>query len=167
MPSPLDRQAAERVLRATPADQPDAALAPLRGLAVEYERVRQDMPFGRERTRKMSEIASRMKRLALAAAPYLPQLAKSASPGERLAAVTILQMQFDPAYIEWLSDRLVEEVAFIGYQAASALLARVRIVGGTERLQIKNAVESAIRKGIKPEVERDRLVDEILNEASR
>jgi len=167
VPSPLDRQAAERVLRATPADQPDAALAPLRGLAVEYERVRQDMPFGRERTRKMSEIASRMKRLALAAAPYLPQLAKSASPGERLAAVTILQMQFDPAYIEWLSDRLVEEVAFIGYQAASAMLARVRIVGGTERLQIKNAVESAIRKGIKPEVERDRLVDEILNEASR
>lgn len=115
----------------------------------------------------MSETASRMKRLGLAALPFLPQFTRSTSPGERLAAVVMLQMEFDPAYIEWLADRLHEETAFIGDQAASALLARVRVVGGPEKQRIKSAVDAAVRKGIKPESERDKPVDENLKEAAR
>lgn len=166
IPSPSDRQSAERVLQVAPTNRPDEVLAPLRALAAEYERVRGEMLFGRERTSKMSEIASGMKRLALVTAPFLPQLTQSSSPGERLAAVIILQMKFDPAYIEWLANRLVEEPAFGGYQAASALLARVRIVGGRERQRIKTAAQAAMNKRaelrLKPEVERDKLVEQIL-----
>jgi hypothetical protein len=168
MPSPSDRQAAERVLQAAPADRPEAVLAPLRVLAAEYEQTRKDSPqFSRERTRKMSEIVSRMKPLTLAAKPYLAVLANSHSPGERLAAVLVLQMDFDPAYIDWLADRLHEESAFVGYQAASALLARVRVAGPPERLRIKAAVEAAQKKGIQPESERDQLVAKIVDEASK
>lgn len=162
VPSPSDRQSAERILQMAPANRPDEVLAPLRALAADYENLRRELPFGAERTRKMSVVASGMKRLALAAAPFLPSLARSASPGERLAAVIILQMKFDPEYIEWLAGRLVEEPAFVGYQAASALLARARIVGGPERERIKTAVRAAKDRGIEPERERDKLVEQIL-----
>ena len=167
VPSASDRQSAERVLKVTPVDQPDAVLSSLRALAADYEDLRQNMSFGRERTRKMSEVVSLMRRLALAAEPFLPQLTKSQSPGERLAAVIVLQMRFDPSFIEWLAGRLHEESAFIGYQAASALLARVRLAGPPEKLAIKTAVDAAISKGIRPEAERDKLVEEILKEAAR
>lgn len=167
VPTPSDRRAAERVLQAAPSGRPEEVLAPLRALAQEYERIRKDMPeFSRDRTRRMSDVVTRMKPLTLAAKPYLPVLAASNSPGERLAAVLILQMDFDPAQIEWLADRLHEETAFIGYQAASALLARVRVAGPPERARIKAAVEAAIQKGIVPEKERDELVARILEEAS-
>lgn len=164
IPSQSDRQAAERILKVAPSDRPDEVLAPLRALAAEYEMVRRTMPFGFERTRKMAEIASGMKRLALAAANFIPMLTKSHQPGERLAAVIILQMKFDSTYIEWLAERLSEEPAFVGYQAASALLARLRIVGPPEAKRIKAAVQAAVVKGIEPEVERDRLVSEILKD---
>lgn len=166
VPSVSERQAAERVLQATPTDRPDEVLAPLRALAANYERVRGEMRFGAERTRKMTEIANQMKPLALATAPFLPQLTESFSPGERLAGIIILQMKFDATYIEWLANRLAEEPAFGGYQAASALLNRVRIVGGPERQQIKTAVQNAMKKrtdlGLEAEVERDKLVEQIL-----
>lgn len=166
VPSPSDRQSAERIRQAAPTDRPDELLAPLRALAAEYEKVRRDLPFGPERTRKMSELASGMKRLALVTVPFLPQLSRSSSPGERLAAVIILQMTFDPGYIEWLANRLVEEPAFTGYQAASALLARMPTVGEPEKQRIKAAVLSAMKKrdelGLEPEEQRDKLVERIL-----
>ena len=166
VPSPSDRQSAERIRQVAPTDRPDELLAPLRALAAEYEKVRRDMPFSLERTRKMSELASGMKRLALVTAPFLPQLTQSSSPGERLAAVIILQMTFDPGYIEWLANRLVEEPAFTGYQAASALLARMPSVGEPERQRIRAAVQAAKNKreelGLKPEGQRDKLIDRIL-----
>ncbi|MEO6320429.1 MAG: hypothetical protein ABIR56_07155 [Polaromonas sp.] len=166
VPSSSDRQSAERIRQVAPTDRPEELLAPLRALAAEYEEVRRNMPFSPERTRKMSELASGMKRLALVTAPFLPQLTQSPSPGERLAAVIILQMTFEPRYIEWLANRLVEEPAFTGYQAASALLARMPSVGQLERQRIKAAVQAAMKKrvelGLEPEEERDKLVERIL-----
>jgi len=161
-PTLSDRQAAERVLQVTPSSRPEEVLVPLRALAMEYEKLRRDLPFGPERTRKMSEVANGMKRLALAAAPFLTQLMQSDSPGERLAAVVILQMKFDSSHIEWLANRLVEEPAFVGHQAASTLLSRKRVVGAPEQERIKAAVQVAVKRGIRPEPERDRLVEEIL-----
>lgn len=166
MPTPTDRQAAERILQVAPVDRPNELLAPLRALASEYEKVRRELPFGDARTRKMTEIANGMKKLALVAAPFLPQLTQSSSPGERLAAVVILQMKFDPNYIEWLANRLFEEPAFPGYLAASALLARMPIVGEPERQRIKTAVAAAMKKrsdvGLEPEERRDKLVAQIM-----
>jgi hypothetical protein len=166
VPSASERQAAERVLQAAPSDRPEEILAPMLALAADYENVRSEMTFGSPRTRKMTEIANRMKPLALVTAPFLPQLTASSSSGIRLAAVIILQMKFDPTYIDWLANRLIEEPAFVGYQAASALLARVCIIGGPERQRIKAAVQAAATKRIdlklEPEVERDKLVEQIL-----
>ena len=168
VPSTSDRQSAQRVLEAAPSDRPDLVLLPLQELASEFEKERHDMPdFSRERTRKMSEVVSRMNRLALVAKPYVGTLVKSNSPGERLAAVIVMRMAFEPNYIEWLADRLHEESAFIGYQAASALLSRVRVAGPPEKLRIKTAVEAAEQKGIRPEKERDEIVRKIKEEASR
>ncbi len=164
LPSSAERESAERVLKAAPADRPEAVLAPLRALAAEYQSIREAAEYGPARTRRMTEVAGRMKPLALAAAPFLETLSKSDQPGERLAAVVILQMQFDPAYIEWLADRLPAESAFIGYQAVSALLARARVVGPPERARIKQAVQAAQQRGVKPEAQRDRLVERLLEE---
>lgn len=167
IPSSADRQSAERVLQVAPMNRPEEALAPLRQLAAEYEKVRADMPFGAARTRKMTSIAGGMRRMGLVAAPFIAQLAHSTSPGERLAAISILQMRFDPAYIDWLADRLVEEAAFPGYQAASTFLARLPVVGELERQRIKAAVAAAKQKRLDlkldSEIERDKLVEKILS----
>ncbi|WP_077038310.1 hypothetical protein [Pelomonas sp. KK5] len=165
-PSPSDRQAAERVRQAAPAGKPDEVLAPVRALAAEYETIRRAMPdFSAERTRRMTEVATRMRAVSLAAQPYLAQLAQSHLPGERLAAVVILQMAFDPAWIDWLAARLNEERAFIGYQAASVLLARVRVVGPAEGQRIHAAVAAAKARITQPEGARDALIENILKEA--
>lgn len=164
VPSPADRQSAERLLKAAPPNRPEAVLSPMRALATEYEQLREQLPYGAERTRRMAEIASRMKRLALAARPALAELSRSASPGERLAAVVVLQMEFEPSYIDWLAARLPEEAAFIGYQAASALLARARVASRQEQRRIGAAVRAAIARTMRPEASRDQLVAEILKE---
>lgn len=167
VPTPTEREAAERVLQVAPADRPDEVLAPLRALGQEYERTRSALPFGDQRTKAMTEIANRMKPLALATARFLPHLTASTSPGDTVAAVMILQMKFDPAYIEWLANRLVDDPAFVGYQAASALLSRLRTVGQPEQQRIKAAVKIASDKrvtmGLDPEAQRDKLIEQILS----
>lgn len=162
VPSATERTAAERVARALPGDRPEVALTPLQALGSEYMRVRQDQPFSIERTRRMSEIARNMKPFALAAAPYLERLAGSSSPGDRLAAVMILQMQFDARWIDWLAERLCQEPAFVGYQAASALLSRQAIAGAAERTLICRAVTAAKPRIPYGEEQRDKLIDRLL-----
>lgn len=166
-PSASERASAERVARAAPVGQPELVLAPLRALAAEYAQVRRDLPFGRDRTRRMGEIVGRMRPLSIAAKPYLSFLMQSDEPGERLAAVVCLEMAFDPQHIAWLADRLHEEVAFIGYRAASVLLARAKVAGPPERRRIKEAVEAAMAKVLQPEGERDKKVQELMQELSR
>ena len=166
IPSLFDRQAAERILQIAPVSSPEEILAPLRTLAADYERIRRDMPSSDERTRKMAEVAKNMKTFGFVAAPFLPQLTQSISPGERLAAVMVLQMRFDPNYIDWLANRLLEEPAFCGFQAISALVARVAIVGGVERERIKAAVkgvmDSGAAVGLRLDGERHKLCEKVL-----
>jgi hypothetical protein len=67
--------------------------------------------------------------------------------------------------MEWLARRPVEERAFIGYQAASALLARVRVAGVPECQAIQEAVSKTkadrARLSI-VESSLDELIDQIL-----
>lgn len=168
LPTKEDLKSAQKVLNVAPAD-PQVALAPLRSLAAEYEQLRRIESYGPERTKKMWEIVQKMKSFGLVATQFLPQLTQSFSPGDRLAAIVGLQMQFDPAYINWLADRLVQEPAFPGYQAASAFLARLPLVGRGEAEEIKNAVRNAIQRrrdaGIPPEPSLDELCNKILTVA--
>ncbi|MEP6502073.1 MAG: hypothetical protein ABJD97_01990 [Betaproteobacteria bacterium] len=166
VPSAASLRAAQDVADAAPANRPELVLQPLRELAEQYESLRRtDGAFSPERTRKMTEIARRMRLHAIAAAPYIEELTRSTSTGEHLAGTVIMQMRYLPEYTSWLVRRLVEERAFIGYQAASALLARVRVAGVPECKAIQAAVASAkeerAREGIS-EALLDQLIDQIL-----
>lgn len=165
LPSAEQIQSAERVRQVAPADNPQAVLAPLRALAAEYERVRASMPPSAERTRAMTQVVRRMTTLALAAAPHLAEFANSASSGERLVAVAILKVSFDPRYTEWLARRLVEYPPFIGFHAAGALLVGVRKLAGDEKAKLQRLVQAAqdeLKSKQMADEGRDRLIEEIL-----
>jgi hypothetical protein len=74
----------------------------------------------------MEQVASQMKSLALAAQPLLDDLKNSSSAGERLAAVTFLEITPQEDSLDWLVERIVTERPFIGYHAALGLLAAAR-----------------------------------------
>lgn len=164
VPSAASLSAAQAVANAAPAD-PNLVLQPLRQLAVEYETLRSKKDYSKERTRDMTEIVRLMRPHAIAAAPYIIDLMHSTSTGEHLAATVILQMKYMPEHMEWLARRLVEERSFIGYQAASALLARMRVAGLPECKAIFDAVQSAKDErqrigSVEPSL--DKLIDQIL-----
>jgi len=142
LPTREQVESAQRVRQVAPADNPEVVLRPLRQLVAEYEQIRRSLPPGDERTRSLSGVVRRMSTLALAAAPFLPQLAHSDSPGERLAAVVILKFKFDPSFINWLQECLINEPAFVAYHAASALLGGVRLLGPSEKDGVKKSVEA-------------------------
>jgi hypothetical protein len=139
----------------------------LKALAGEYERTRAAMAPGPERTQAMSGVASRMFTFGLAAAPYIRELANSASSGERLAAIIILRAKFYPEYSEWLAKRLVDDPPFIGYQAAKALLGGVRLLGGSQKTRLQDAVRDAqenLQQKNMNDANRDALIEQILKE---
>lgn len=165
IPSPASLIAAQDVADAAPPNQPDLVLQPLRELACQYEKLRQDMDYSGSRTRAMTRIVHQMRPHAIAAAPYINEMIQSTSPGDHLAATVILQMKYMPEHMKWLSRRLVEERAFIGYQAASALLARLRVAGQPECSAIRDAVASAKAERAQLnmiESSLDNLIDQIL-----
>jgi hypothetical protein len=165
LPSAASLTAAQEVANAAPPNRPELVLQPLRQLASQYEAIRQSKEYSRNRTQQMAEIVQRMRPHAIAAAPYINEFIRSTSTGEHLAATVILQMRYMPEHMEWLARRPVEERAFIGYQAASALLARVRVAGVPECQAIQEAVSKTkadrARLSI-VESSLDELIDQIL-----
>ncbi|WP_457424161.1 hypothetical protein [Roseateles sp. P5_E7] len=164
VPSAASLSAAQAVADAAPAD-PELVLQPLRQLAGEYELLRGQQEYSKERTQQMADIVRRMRPHAIAAAPYIGELIRSASTGEHLAATVILQMKYMPEHLAWLARRLVEERAFIGYQAASALLTRVRVAGQPECKAIQAAVSAAQADRQQAEISEpslDHLIDQIV-----
>ncbi|MFN0122678.1 MAG: SAV_2336 N-terminal domain-related protein, partial [Blastocatellia bacterium] len=97
--------------------------AEILNLARQYEQLRRDLPSGNERTGQMEQVIAEMRARASEAKHMLPELAASRSPGQRLAAVAILNVMPDPEHIKWLGERMEAEKPFIGYHAARALLA--------------------------------------------
>jgi hypothetical protein len=95
-------------------------------LAVEYERVRGSMRASDERTRRMEVVVSKMRTLGRAAYPLRYELANSPSPGKRLAAIAILQVEPDYDMMDWLAERLTSERPFISYHALVAILIAMR-----------------------------------------
>ncbi|SED46358.1 TIR domain-containing protein [Burkholderia sp. WP9] len=86
-----------------------------------YERTRQRMSASNERTIRMEQIFQRMRSIALSSYPLLCELVNSPSPGERLAAVAILQLFSDEQSFPFLINLIRLEKPFVGYQAAKAL----------------------------------------------
>jgi len=113
----------------------------VRQLAVEYERLLDRMPSGKERTIVMENIFSKMKALVNDIRPELPTLMNSSSAGERLAAMAILQEYPGIDQVGWLADHVGDaEKPFVGYQASVALFIAARA--------FKNAHKSVLRQSI-------------------
>ena len=123
-----------------------AAKAELLHLAAEYEDIREKMPSGGARTRRMTAVFSRMKAKAPAARTLLDEFEKSESAGTRLAAIAILQMFPNAEHLDWLARRLDNpgsEKPFVGYQAAVAMLDAVQALPASECDTLRAALEKA------------------------
>jgi TolA-binding protein len=91
-------------------------------LAKRYADARQSLPAGEQRTREMEAVISEMKGLAPAGQPLLNELTNSRAPGDRLAAIAILQEFPSRNHLNWLAEMIAEDPgAFHGYHAAVAL----------------------------------------------
>lgn len=156
-------EAAERIGRVAARQDLSTAREEMKALARNYEIVRAAMPSGNARTRRLDELVVKMRTLGLACLPYLRELATSSSPGERLAAVTILQLKPDPAYYDWLAQRMKEESNFISYHAAVALLAAARHAGRNDRPGLEIAIRKA-QEGLDEHTGRRRYLDRALDE---
>jgi hypothetical protein len=93
----------------------------VRSYARLYERTRLRMPPSNERTVRMEEIAGRLRNLALAAYPLLDEFVQSPFPGERLAAVAILQVFSAEKHLGFLTGLIESEKPFVSYHAMKAL----------------------------------------------
>jgi hypothetical protein len=93
----------------------------IRSYARLYERTRLRMPPSGERTVRMEEIASHMRALATASYPLLDEFVCSPFPGERLAAITIMQVFGAEQYLGFLVNLVGSEKPFVGYHAIKAL----------------------------------------------
>lgn len=124
--------------------------------ARDYEEIRERMPSGAHRTRRMEVVASQMRTLAQGSFALLPELVASDSPGNRLAAVTVLQVIPEPEYLPWLVERIAAEKPFIGYHAAVALLAAARELPDGDLPRVEEALiqaEAAVRP-LRPDADR-------------
>ena len=93
----------------------------IRSYANLYERTRQRMEPSQERTRRMEQIFGKMRELSTASYPLLGELSISPSPGERLAAVAILQVFATEQFLPFLIKLIGSEKPFVGYHAIKAL----------------------------------------------
>jgi hypothetical protein len=93
----------------------------VRSYARIYERTRQRMAPSDARTARMEQIMTNMRNLATASYPLLNELVASPSPGERLAAVAILQIFAAEDLLPFLVDQVKKEKPFVCFHALTAL----------------------------------------------
>lgn len=108
-----------------------------------YERTRQRMTASTDRTARMERVVAQMRALATASYPLLAELASSPSPGERLAAVAILQVFATERFFSFLVRLVASEKPFIGYQAIVALRFAVEALDPRAHEQLAEALEDA------------------------
>jgi hypothetical protein len=121
----------------------DLVRGQIRSYANLYERTRQRMRASSERTQRMEQIFKKMCGIATASYPLLDELAASPSPGERLAAVAILQVFSAERSIPFLVRLVASEKPFMGYHATKALRFAVGAMESTLYPQLLNAIQEA------------------------
>ncbi len=130
---------------------------PISELAREYDDLRDRMPSGFERTRRMGEIVRRMRSEmrelpSLALAP----LQNSDSAGMRLAAVVSLQIRPRADEVPWLGDRVVApavEKPFVEYHAILALQQAALRLRAAETGAVQETAEQ-LSEIVKPNTDR-------------
>lgn len=167
--TPADIQASARV-RALTDERPQVARLQMTEAAHEYIRTRSSRSPGDSRTRAMELVVSKMRTLALSCLPYLDEFAESTSPGERLAATAILQVQPQLDFIEWLRECFPNERPFVQYHMAVALLAAARTGDSAWEAKLTDAVGrcmAILTKRGEEGSDRWRVLDEALKEVQR
>lgn len=108
-----------------------------------YEKTRQRLRPSNDRTSQMELVFQKMRALATASYPLLNELSNSPSPGDRLAAVSVLQVFSDEDSLEFLVDLVGTEKPFVGYHATKALRSAVGSLDSTSYPKILFAVQRA------------------------
>lgn len=109
-----------------------------------YEKTRQRQPASGERTNRMEQIFQKMRELAAASYPLLDELAASPSPGERLAAVSILQVIASERFLPFLVKLVGSEKPFAGYHATRALHLAVGSLDPQAYPRLLQAIDDAL-----------------------
>jgi hypothetical protein len=115
----------------------------VRSYARLYEGTRLRMRPSNERTQRMEQIFQNMRGLAPASYPLLNELAGSPSPGERLAAVAILQVFAAREYLPFLVRLVGSDKPFVGYHAAKALHFAAGSLDANSYPQLMDAIHDA------------------------
>jgi hypothetical protein len=115
----------------------------VRSYARLYERTRLRMRPSNERTQRMQQIFDKIRTLAVASYPLLNELAGSPSPGERLAAVAILQVFAAQEYLPFLVRLVGSDKPFVGYHATKALHFAVGSLDANSYPQLLDAIHEA------------------------
>jgi hypothetical protein len=141
----------------------------VRADAEAYQQLRDTMPPGDPRTRRMEVVASRLRSLAQSVYPLLPELMASDLPGERLAAVCALQAIPNARHVEWLGERVCAEKPFIGYHAAVALLDAARLLPPEQLGEVHDAVgrADACSQRLRPDTDRTMTLANAMKELAR
>jgi hypothetical protein len=115
-------------------------------LVSEYDEIREGMPGGSARTGAMNEVAAKMRALSLAARPVLRSFMSGSSPGDRLAAICILQVVPEFGFFPWLIERIkTEDQAFILFHASVAILELIaKRPGKYDREVVKLGINQAL-----------------------
>lgn len=121
----------------------DLVRGQLRAYAHLYERTRQRMRASQERTQRMEQIFAKMLGLATASYPLLDELANSPSPGERLAAIAILEVFASERFLPFLVRLVGVEKPFVGYHAIKALHFAVGALEPRAHAKLLEAIEDA------------------------
>ena len=121
-------------------------------LASKYDKIRASMRGGPDRTAAMTQLFYEMVNIAPEAAAHLREFQLSLMPGERLAAVAILQAQPRREELDWLAgmlDNPEREKPFIGFRAATALHRAVAALGPEDVDILEQALDKARTLGEK------------------
>jgi hypothetical protein len=121
----------------------DLVRGQVRSYARLYERTRQRMRASTERTQRMEQIFEKLRAISAASYPLLDELASSPSPGERLAAVAILQVFATGQYLPFLVGLVGSDKPFVGYHAARALHFAVGSLDAHSYPQVMIAIRDA------------------------
>ena len=153
-----------------PRPQGDSAFARICNLAEEYGKIRKSMPSGRPRTAQMTEVVRKLRDLTGEGWIFLAQFMTSNEPGERLAAIVMLQARPVADHVEWLGRHVDPRIErpFIGYHAAVALREAVQKLPIDDLAIIERSIITALQsvEG-RGDADRDDTLKLALNELRR
>lgn len=112
-------------------------------LCLQYDTIRNTMPSGYQRTSAMTNVLIKMRALAPSTSSKIEAYKSSGSPGSRLAAIAMMQMEPHIGDVNWLAQRFSLENPFVFYHAALALKNMTIHADANMRREISVAAKAA------------------------